>query len=83
MQQCTYYKPIKLTDEQFGYGARTCIGKNISLMEMNKLVPRVLRDFHLEWTAAKKDWTVKTFWFAKQTDMTVTFRPRTSCQLER
>jgi cytochrome P450 len=29
----------------FGAGARTCIGKNISLLEMHKLVPAVLRKF--------------------------------------
>lgn len=29
----------------FGAGARTCIGKNISLLEMYKLVPAILRSF--------------------------------------
>lgn len=31
----------------FGAGARTCIGKNISLLEMFKLVPAVLRRFEV------------------------------------
>jgi cytochrome P450 len=31
----------------FGAGARTCIGKNISLLEMYKLVPAVLRRFEV------------------------------------
>jgi cytochrome P450 len=31
----------------FGAGARTCIGKNISYLEMYKLVPAVLREFHV------------------------------------
>ena len=31
----------------FGMGARTCIGKNISLLEMYKLVPAVLRTFEV------------------------------------
>lgn len=31
----------------FGAGARTCIGKNISLLEMYKLVPAVLRAFEV------------------------------------
>lgn len=32
---------------QFGMGARTCIGKNISLLEMYKLVPSFLRRFEV------------------------------------
>jgi cytochrome P450 len=32
---------------QFGAGARTCIGKNISLLEMYKLVPSFLRRFEV------------------------------------
>lgn len=31
----------------FGMGARTCIGKNISLLEVYKLVPAVLRTFEV------------------------------------
>lgn len=31
----------------FGAGARTCIGKNISLLEMYKLVPAILRSFEV------------------------------------
>jgi cytochrome P450 len=33
----------------FGAGARTCIGKNISYLEMYKLVPSVLREFDVSW----------------------------------
>jgi cytochrome P450 len=32
---------------QFGAGSRTCIGKNISLLEIYKLVPSVLRSFEV------------------------------------
>lgn len=32
---------------QFGMGARTCIGKNISLLEIYKLVPSLLRRFEV------------------------------------
>jgi cytochrome P450 len=32
---------------QFGAGARTCIGKNISLLEMYKVVPTLLRRFEV------------------------------------
>jgi cytochrome P450 len=32
---------------QFGMGSRTCIGKNVSLLEIYKLVPSVLRSFEV------------------------------------
>lgn len=40
-------KEMKATMFQFGAGARTCIGKNISLLEMYKLVPTFLRNFEV------------------------------------
>lgn len=33
----------------FGAGSRTCIGKNVSYLEMYKLVPAVLREFDVSW----------------------------------
>lgn len=40
-------KEMEATMFQFGMGARTCIGKNISLMEIYKLVPSFLRRFEV------------------------------------
>lgn len=40
-------KEMKATMFQFGAGPRTCIGKNISLLEMYKLVPTFLRNFEV------------------------------------
>jgi cytochrome P450 len=40
-------KEMKATMFQFGAGARTCIGKNISLLEIYKLVPSFLRKFEV------------------------------------
>ncbi len=34
---------------QFGMGSRTCIGKNISLLEIYKVVPSLLRRFEVSW----------------------------------
>jgi cytochrome P450 len=36
---------------QFGAGAHLCIGKNIALMEIYKLVPNFLRKFHVSYRA--------------------------------
>jgi cytochrome P450 len=62
----------------FGAGSRYCIGKNISLLEMAKFVPQVLRRFELRWAGGKgkEEWEVETFWFAKQKGMGVVFVPR-------
>ncbi|GJC78609.1 cytochrome P450 monooxygenase AFLA_114810 [Colletotrichum liriopes] len=62
--------------KQFGAGVRTCIGKNISLMEMSKLIPQFLRKFELEWASAEPEWDICTYWFAKQTGLLVRVKER-------
>ncbi|GJN75823.1 hypothetical protein PLICBS_009929 [Purpureocillium lilacinum] len=62
----------------FGYGSRTCIGKNISIMEMGKLVPQVLRNFDLEWASPRETWKVETFWFARQEGLVYRLKRRQS-----
>ncbi|RYP41574.1 hypothetical protein DL767_000916 [Monosporascus sp. MG133] len=55
----------------FGLGSRTCIGKNVSLLEINKLIPVLVRDFDfsfLDKTGAPetRDYvTVTNDWFVK------------------
>lgn len=33
---------------QFGGGAHVCIGRNLALLEINKVVPRLVRDYKFE-----------------------------------
>ena len=61
---------------QFGSGARTCIGKNISLLEMYKLVPAFLRRFDIEFADASKDWQLHNAWFVKQRNFYTRFRAK-------
>jgi cytochrome P450 len=51
-------------------GSRTCIGKNISLLEMSKLVPQLLRrfDFVLDEGLLGREWRTRNRWFVKQVD---------------
>lgn len=55
--------------DQFGAGARTCLGKNISLLEMSKLVPQVIRKYKLELSDPKAEWVLTDRWFVKQTNL--------------
>jgi cytochrome P450 len=52
----------------FGMGSRTCIGKNISLLEMSKLVPQLARNFNFELDGDLQKEGLKSFnrWFVKQ-----------------
>jgi hypothetical protein len=50
---------------QFGYGARTCIGKNISLLELTKLLPQLLRQIDFV-PVHDGEWSIKAAWFLKQ-----------------
>ena len=49
-------------------GSRTCIGKNISLLEMSKLVPQLVRkfDFQLGEELEKEGLKSCNRWFVKQ-----------------
>ncbi|KAH7153461.1 cytochrome P450 [Dactylonectria macrodidyma] len=61
---------------QFGMGSRTCIGKNISLLEIYKVVPSLMRRFDIDFHGPNKEWTIINAWFVKQTDFVVKFTRR-------
>lgn len=60
----------------FGACTRGCIGKNISLSELHRLVPDLLRNFELELVEKHKDWKTLDLWFAKQDFGLVLLRKR-------
>ncbi|KAI8713863.1 hypothetical protein NCS52_01232100 [Fusarium sp. LHS14.1] len=59
----------------FGAGSRTCIGKNISLLEMYKLIPALLMR-QLEFPSSDSDWKLHNAWFVKQSNFYVRFKSR-------
>jgi len=69
-------KEMEGTMFQFGAGARTCIGKNISLLEIYKLVPSFLRKFEIQLANPDQEWKLHNAWFVKQHNFNTTFRPR-------
>lgn len=50
----------------FGAGARACIGKNISLMEMHKVLPELYRRYRIELTYPEREWKTRGYWFVQQ-----------------
>ena len=64
----------------FGLGSRTCIGKNISLLEMTKLVPELLRRFELELGDELKgedtEWEWINYWLTRPASLPVKFSLR-------
>ncbi|KAH7139959.1 cytochrome P450 [Dactylonectria estremocensis] len=60
----------------FGAGARTCIGKNISLLELYKLIPTILRIFEVELVNPDSTWELHNAWFVKQKGLLVRLKER-------
>ncbi|KAK5168178.1 uncharacterized protein LTR77_006746 [Saxophila tyrrhenica] len=60
----------------FGGGTRTCIGKNISLAEVHKMLPTLFMTFDMELTH-ERPWESHDFWFNKQTGLDVKLSKRT------
>ncbi|KAK4656761.1 hypothetical protein QC762_207060 [Podospora pseudocomata] len=47
----------------FGGGPHMCLGKNISMMEIYKALPELIRDYDFELVDPKKEWTLINRWF--------------------
>ncbi|VTO81718.1 unnamed protein product [Fusarium graminearum] len=66
----------------FGLGSRTCIGRHVSMLEICKLVPRLVRDFDFELAGdlalPNSEWELKNHWFVFQNNFFVRVRLRTS-----
>lgn len=51
----------------FGFGTRTCLGKNIARLQLYKLSPLIIRHFKLEfWDPKKTQWHTRNTFFARQ-----------------
>lgn len=60
----------------FGAGSRKCIGRNISWIEMMKVVPELLRRFRVELTHPEQEWKVVNHWFVQQEGLICDLRRR-------
>ncbi|KAJ5749213.1 Cytochrome P450 [Penicillium nucicola] len=55
----------------FGAGPRTCIGKNVSLLEIYKLIPSLLLSYTIKLKNPDADWETFNAWFVRQKNMDV------------
>ncbi|KZL83624.1 cytochrome p450 [Colletotrichum incanum] len=61
----------------FGLGTRTCIGRHISMLEIAKLVPRIVREFDFELQEeTDASWKTENRTFVKPQNFMVTVRAR-------
>ncbi|KAH6658491.1 cytochrome P450 [Truncatella angustata] len=68
-------KEMKRNMFAFGAGPRSCIGKNISILEMWKVVFELYRTFDIA-LAKDKEWTVSGRWFTTPSGIEVTMKPK-------
>ncbi|KAI9694926.1 MAG: hypothetical protein M1822_000543 [Bathelium mastoideum] len=59
----------------FGAGSRTCIGKNLALVEIHKTIPEVLRHYTFK-MSHDRPWKTHNSGFAMQYDVTVNVKRR-------
>ncbi|UPX16733.1 uncharacterized protein EKO05_0007120 [Ascochyta rabiei] len=61
----------------FGGGTRTCVGKNIALIELHKLSSQLVWNFHFEFYDPKKtQWHTRNTFFARQEGLIVRVKAR-------
>jgi len=60
----------------FGLGSRTCIGRHVSILEMSKLIPHIVRRFDFNLEHPQQDWTCDNYWFVKPRNFTLRVQRR-------
>ncbi|TAQ87208.1 hypothetical protein B7494_g4464 [Chlorociboria aeruginascens] len=61
---------------QFGGGSHVCIGRNLALLEINKVVPRLLRDYHIELVDSTQQLKANASFFVVQEGLEVYIEKR-------
>ncbi|KAE9363577.1 cytochrome P450 [Stipitochalara longipes BDJ] len=55
----------------FGAGSRTCIGKNVSLLEIYKVIPSLFWRYEIRLKDQEKEWELTNAWFVRQKGMDI------------
>ena len=69
-------KAMKDADLTFGAGNRICLGKNISLLEIYKIVATLFLLFEIELVDRNREWAVQNSWFVRQSGIEVRVQRR-------
>lgn len=69
-------KRMKDADLTFGAGSRVCLGKNLALLEVYKLIPTLFMKYDFELADPDAEWKVKNVWFTLQEGINVKIRRR-------
>ncbi|KAF8206298.1 cytochrome P450 oxidoreductase [Mycena galopus ATCC 62051] len=56
----------KAFELNFGHGARVCLGRHISMIEMHKVIPELFRNFCVALAEPEKEWKTTNHWFVGQ-----------------
>jgi hypothetical protein len=60
----------------FGAGKRTCLGRNIAMLELHKLVPAVLLRYKMQLADENKEWKLRNSWIISQEGVDVIIKRR-------
>lgn len=60
----------------FGGGSRICLGRNLSQMEVYKVVPTLISRFDIELNDPKKEWWTSSRWFYRTKEVICRIKPR-------
>lgn len=63
-------------DLSFGAGSRVCIGKNLALVQVYKVVATIATLYDVELVSPEKEWTVTNSWFPRQKGLDVRISER-------
>ncbi|KAJ5174237.1 Cytochrome P450 [Penicillium canariense] len=60
----------------FGSGSRTCIGKNISYLEIYKLIPTMFARYEIQLWDPTREWKIENSWLVVQSDFFIKLERR-------
>jgi cytochrome P450 len=60
----------------FGAGKRTCLGRNIAMLELTKLTPALLMRYEMSLKEPEKEWRIINSWVVRQEGLDVLLRKR-------